>query len=221
MVTVNKRSINLNREDFMDFKMHLETAWQNTLQFIVPVILLTLVQMVVAIFSLGILLPVTTAGYMQSLLLALRDGREPKIGDLFSEMRLFLPLFLFGLVAMLAVTLGFALFILPGFLVTLFIVFATIYVVPLMTDQKMGLLDALKGSWEMAMREPLADQIILMVLYMVLISLGSSIAVAVLFTQPLATFLVLSVYEERLNGKQDVIEQGPSVPPPPPTDKEV
>lgn len=205
----------------MDFKMHLETAWQNTLQFIVPVILLTLVQMVVAIFSLGILLPVTTAGYMQSLLLALRDGREPKIGDLFSEMRLFLPLFLFGLVAMLAVTLGFALFILPGFLVTLFIVFATIYVVPLMTDRKMGLIEAVKGSWEMAMREPLADQIILMVLYMVLISVGSSIAVAVLFTQPLATFLVLSVYEERLNGKQDVIEQGPSVPPPPPTDKEV
>ncbi|MBU0962042.1 MAG: hypothetical protein KKH60_10950 [Proteobacteria bacterium] len=206
----------------MDFKMHLETAWQNTLQFIVPVILLTLVQMVVTIFSLGILLPVTTAGYMQSLLHALRDGREPKIGDLFSQMNLFLPLFVYGLLAMLAVSLGFVLLIIPGFLVAGFIVFASIYVVPLMTDKKMGLIEALKGSWEMATREPLADQIILMVLYLVLLSVGGSIAVAVLFTQPLATFLVLSVYEERLQGQQVVIEEEATPPPPPPhpTDKE-
>lgn len=205
----------------MDFKMHLEAAWQNTLQFIVPVILLTLVQMVVAIFSLGLLLPVTTAGYMQSLLLALREGREPKIGDLFSEMHLFLPLLVYGLLAMLAVSLGFVLLIVPGFLVTGFLVFATIYVVPLMTDRKMGLIEAVKESWEMATREPLADQVILMVLYLVLISVGGSIAVAVLFTQPLATFLVLSVYEERLQGQQAVIEEKNTPPPPPPADNEV
>lgn len=204
----------------MDFKMHLESAWQNTLQFIVPAILLTLVQMVVTIFSFGILLPVTTAGYMQSLLLALRDRREPKIGDLFSEMHLFLPLFVYGLLAMLAVSLGFVLLIVPGFLVTGFLVFATIYVIPLMTDRKMGLIDALKGSWEMATREPLADQVILMILYLVLISVGGSIAVAVLFTQPLATFLVLSVYEERLRGKQAAIEEETMPPPPPPADNQ-
>ena len=75
----------------MDFKVHLETAWQNTLQFIVPVILLTLVQVVVSVFTLGILLPVTMAGYMQSLLLALRDGREPKVGDLFPRCVSFSP----------------------------------------------------------------------------------------------------------------------------------
>jgi hypothetical protein len=204
----------------MDFKEHLKTAWENTLQFIVPVILLTLVQIAVIIFSLGILAPVTTAGYMQSLLLALRDGREPKVGDLFSEMRLFLPLFVFGLLAMLAVMLGFMLVILPGFLVVAFLVFATIYMVPLMTDRDLGLMDALKESWNMAVRKPLADQVILMVLYMVIISLGSSIAVAVLFTQPLATFLILSVYEERLQGKQPAIEQDSTPPPPPPSDQE-
>ena len=113
---------------------------------------------------------------------------------------------------MLAVSLGFALLIFPGFLVTGFIVFATLYVVPLMTDQKMGLIESLKGSWEMAIRKPLADQVILMILYLVLVSVGGSIAVAVLVTQPLATFLVLSVYEERLEGKQDA-----ATPPPPPS----
>lgn len=201
----------------MDFKKHLQIAWENTLQFIVPVILLTLVQIVVIVFSFGILAPVTTAGYMQSLLLALRDGREPQIGDLFSEMRLFLPLFVFGFLAMLATAVGFLLLILPGFLVVAFLVFATIYVMPLMTDKKMGLLDAIKESWKVASRNPVSDQFILMILYLAIISLGSSIAVAMLFTQPLATFLVLSTYRERM-GEQPSIELKPSVPPPPPSD---
>ncbi len=203
----------------MDFKMHLQTAWENTLQFIVPVILLTLVQLIVIFFSVGILAPVTTAGYMQSLLRALRDGREPRIGDLFSEMRLFLPLLVFGLLAFLSMTVGFVLLVIPAFIVAAFLVFATIYMMPLMTDRNMGLMEALKASWEMAVRNPLADQIILMVLFLVIVSLGVSIGVAVLFTQPLTTFLVLSVYQERLQGKQSAIEQG-STPPPPPTDKE-
>ncbi|MEN8198940.1 MAG: hypothetical protein ABFR63_02590 [Thermodesulfobacteriota bacterium] len=191
----------------MDFKGHLERAWNNTLKFIVPVILLTLVQLVVITFSLGILAPVTTAGYMQSLLLAQRDGREPKIGDLFSEMRLFLPLLLFGIVAMLVTMLGFILLIIPGFLVAGFLVFATIYVMPLMTDRDMGLFEAIKESWSMAARKPLSDQLILMVLYLVIVSVGGSIAVAILFTQPLATFLALSVYEERLQGAVPMIEE--------------
>ena len=75
---------------------------------------------------------------------------------------------------------------------------------PLMTYKNMGLMDALKESWRMSTRAPISNQIILMVLYMVIIALGGSIAVTVLFTQPLATFLALSVYEERLKGEQRV-----------------
>ncbi|HIQ37694.1 MAG TPA: hypothetical protein EYH36_06840 [Desulfocapsa sulfexigens] len=192
----------------MDFKEHLKTAWENTLQYIVPVILLTLVQMVLITISFGILAPVTTAGYVQSILLALREGREPKIGDLFSEMRLFFPLLAFGILSFLAAFLGFLLLILPGILVVAFLVFATIYMMPLMTDRNMGLLEAIKESWNMAVRKPLGDQIIFMVLYLVIISVGSSIAVALLLAQPLATFFLVSVYEERLRENQLHIEEG-------------
>jgi len=195
----------------MDFKHHLENGWNNTLQFIVPVILLTLVQLIVIMFSFGILAPVTTAGYMQSLLLALREGREPKIGDLFSEMRLFLPLFVFGLLAFIVTMLGFVMVILPGIAIAGFIVFATIYMMPLMSDKNMGLMDAIKESWSMATRSPVSDQFILVVLYMVIVALGGSIAIAILFTQPLATFFILSVYEERLQGANKV--EAPPIPP--------
>jgi hypothetical protein len=198
----------------MDFKVHAETAWENTLKFIGPVLILTLVQIVVSVCSLLILAPVTMAGYMQSLLRALREGREPDVKDLFSEMRLFLPLALFGFLVMMALMLGFTMLILPGILMTATLVFGTIYMVPLMTDKEMGIMDALKESWAMATREPWTDQIILTVLYLVIMSLGGSVFVAIFFAQPLATFLVLSVYEERLQNKQPLT--APASPPPPP-----
>jgi hypothetical protein len=136
------------------------------------------------------------------------------VKDLFSEMRLFLPLIIFGFLVMIALMLGFTLLILPGILMTAALVFGTIYMVPLMTDKDMGIIDALKESWAMATQEPWTDQIILTVLYLVIMSLGGSVFVAIFFTQPLATFLVLSVYEERLQNKQPFT--APDSPPPPP-----
>lgn len=193
----------------MEFKEHLKTAWETTLQFVVPVILLTLVQMLVITFTLGILAPVTTAGYIHSLLRAMREGREPRVGDLFSEMRLFLPLFVYGLLVVILTSLGFFLLVLPGILVAAFIVFATIYMIPLMIDRDMGLIEAIKESWNMAVQKPLGDQMVLMVLYLVILSVGGSIPMAILFAQPLATFLMLAVYEERSQGGQPMIDQEP------------
>ena len=198
----------------MDFKEHVVTAWQNTLKFIVPVLILTLVQIVVSVGSLGILAPVTMAGYMQSLLRALREGREPDVKDLFSEMRLFLPLALFGFLVMVALIIAFSMLILPGILLTGCLVFGTIYMIPLMTDKEMGIMDALKESWAMATREPWTDQVILTILYLVIMSLGGSVFVAIFFAQPLATFLVLSVYEKRLQNRQHLA--APASPPTPP-----
>ncbi len=186
----------------MDFKEHLKISWENTLQYIVPVIILTLIQLIVVTLSFGLLAPVTTAGYIQSLLRTMREGREPKVGDLFSEMRLFFPLLAFGILAALASAVGFILLILPGIFVVGFLAFSTIYMMPLMTDKNMGLFEAIKESWCMAVRKPLRDQIVLMVFYLVIMSLGGSVPFALVLAQPLATFLLVSVYEERLQDKQ-------------------
>ncbi len=195
----------------MDFKKHLGVAWENTLGFIVPVIILTVVQLLVILLSFGILAPVTTAGYIQSLLRAHRDGREPKVGDLFSEMHLFLPLLAFGIVASLAIFFGLLLLVLPGLAVIAFLAFASIYMMPLMTDRKMGLFDAIKESWNMAVRSPVGDQVVFVVLYLLIISVGSSLPLVLLFAQPLATFFLVSIYIERLQDEKLSIDQ--EVPP--------
>ena len=199
----------------MDFKKHLELGWQNTLKFIGPVLLLTFVQVLVSIFSLGILAPVTTAGYMKSLLLAAREGRMPNIKDLFSEMSLFLPLLGFAFVIIIAIGIGFMFLIIPGLILIILIIFASLYMLPLMVDRRLGVIDALKGSWEMANRKPLADQAIITIIYAVILSIGGSVPFAILAAQPLATFVVLSVYQERLDSAPG-IGTAQSVPPPPP-----
>ena len=78
----------IKKQWISSFKKHIVSAWELTWQFIVSPVLMTLVVSGVAVIVLGVLAPVTMAGYMQSILLVIREGVEPKIQDLFSEMTL-------------------------------------------------------------------------------------------------------------------------------------
>lgn len=185
------------KEKAMDIKKHIVIAWDLTLKFIVPLILMTLVMLIVAVITLGILAPVTLAGYMQSILLMIREGREPKIQDLFSEMKLFLPLLLFGILVTLAIFVGFMLLFIPGVLITVAVAFSCLYVIPLMTDKRMGLIDAIKESYAMAVKNNISDHIVVAILFYGISGIGGSVVLGFLFTQPLATTFLMSVYDER------------------------
>lgn len=184
----------------MDFKKHLETAWRLTLKHIVPLILMTLVVTVISIVTLGVLSLVVLAGYCQAILMMIRDGREPRIQDLFSQMHLFLPLLVFYILVLIAVALGFSLLFLPGIAVACGVVFACLYMLPLMTDQKLGLMEALKRSWQMAVRGNVADHVVVVILFLGFLAIGTSVFLGTLFTQPFASVFILSVYRERMPG---------------------
>jgi len=181
----------------MDVKKHLVRAWRLTLEFIVPLILMTLVMITVSIVTIGILAPVTMAGYMQSLLLMIREGREPKIQDLFSEMRLIIPLLLFGIAAFAATFIGFMLLFIPGLLVVIALSFCCLYMLPLMTDQGLCLIEAIKESYNMALRDNVGEHIVVAVIFLGISAIGSSFILGSLFAQPLATIFLLSVYDEK------------------------
>lgn len=202
----------------MDFKDHLEKTWKVFTTFLPAVLLNTLVLIGVSIITLGILAPVATAGYMQSLLLALRDKRKPEVRDLFSYMGLFWPLLGFTVLLVLATILGFVILFLPGIIVILGVTFFCLYMLPLMTDQGMGLIDAIKESSRLALEKPVTDHLVVVAIYIGLVSLGQSIIFGVLFTQPLATLFVLSAYEEKVKKALPEPEHkvSPAPPPPPP-----
>ena len=183
----------------MDFKRHIENAWNLTLKHIVSLILLTLVFVGVSAITCGILAPVIMAGYTQSLLLLIRNGREPKVQDLFSFLKLFLPLLGFGLAVLVVTAIGFSLFFLPGILITVAITFFCIYMIPLMTDKQMNVVDALKESYALSRRGEIVDHVVLVIIFIAITMIGGTVFIGVLFTQPLATLFLLSTYEERIN----------------------
>jgi membrane-anchored glycerophosphoryl diester phosphodiesterase (GDPDase) len=182
----------------MDFKRHIEIAWNLTLGNIVSMILLTLVFVGISAITFGILAPVAMAGYTQSLLLLIRNNREPKMQDLFSNMKLFLPLLGFSIAVFIASSIGFMLLFLPGLIIVVGVTYCCIYMLPLMTDRDLGIVDAIKESYAMSMRGPIVDHIVVVIIFLAITAIGGSIFIGVLFTQPLATLFLLSTYEEKL-----------------------
>jgi hypothetical protein len=189
---------------FMDFKHHLETAWRLTLKFILPLIFLTLVWLAVSIITLGILAPVTFAGYVHAILLMVRQGREPKLQDIFSQMHLLIPLLGFALVVVILSAIGFMLFVLPGIIIGLGISFICLYMIPLMTDQGLGVVDAVKLSTAMTTQEKPVEHLIVLLIIWAVTAVGSSFLIATLFTQPFATIFLVSVYEEKFGARHPV-----------------
>jgi uncharacterized membrane protein len=182
----------------VDFKTHLENAWDLTLEFISPLIIITLVMFSIWFLSLGILVPVTLAGYTQSLLRMMREGRDPTIRDLFSEFNLFLPLIGFSILVALAIIIGFIFVVLPGFLIAILITFACLYMLPLMTDRRLDLPEAVKTSYAMGIESGFGSHLVTVAIYLGILAIGSSFFIGALFTQPLATLFMLSVYSEKL-----------------------
>lgn len=182
----------------MDFKKHLEAAWNLTLKYIAPLIFMTLVMFIVSFFTLGILFPVTLAGFTYSILMLVKEGREPKIQDIFSQMKLFLPLLGFTIVIIILSSIGFMLFFLPGIAFMLAVSFFCIYMIPLMVDQGMGLIDAIKRSYAMALEGEVVDHIVVVLIFIGVTAIGNSIFIGTLFTQPFAMIFLISIYQEKL-----------------------
>lgn len=184
----------------MDFKKHLEAAWGLTLKYIAPLIISTLVMAVVSCVTIGILAPVTMAGYFQSILLMIREGREPKVGDLFSHFNLFFPLLGFGILVFVAVFIATLMLVLPGIILSLVIAFGCLFMLPLMTDKKLGLFEAIKESWRMVTTGKIGDHIVVLLIFVGLCAIGGSVFIGWLFTQPLACVFLMSVYQEKIGG---------------------
>jgi len=196
----------------MDFKEQLEKTWKIFTEFLPAMLISTLALIGISVITLGILAPVATAGYMQSLLLAVRDRRKPEVKDLFSQMRLFLPLLGFAIVVGIALMVGFAMLVLPGIIMVLALAFFCLYMLPLMTDREMGLIEAVKESSRMAMEEPIAEHFVVVALYIGISAVGQSFILGTLFTQPFATLFILSVYVLKTGEDKTTSEKNASIP---------
>jgi len=185
-------------DERLNFKGHLETAWELTLKNIAPLIIMTLVMFVMCFLTLGVLSFVMMAGYFHSILRMLREGREPQLKDLFSHMRLFFPLLGFAVVVFIAVLIGFSLFFLPGLAVVLSVSYCCLFMLPLMSDKNPGLMKAIKTSYSIVMQGNMTDMVAVYIIFVGLLAIGSSVFIGFLLTQPFASVFLMSVYEEKV-----------------------
>ena len=170
-----------------------------TLEFIVPLIFMTLVMVAASVLTFGILAPVTMAGYMHSILLMVRDRREPKVQDVFSQMKLFFPLLGFGLVVFIAICIGLILLLLPGIIISVGVAYFCMYMIPLMTDKNMGVVEAIKASYSMTTnKDKIQEHAVVLIIFIAVTGIGSSTFIGWLFTLPLATIFLISVYLEEV-----------------------
>jgi len=184
-------------EEHVDFKKLIERSFNLTLENIVALILLTLLLLVISFLTFGLLAAVASAGYVHSIILLVRKGREPRMQDIFSQMHLFLPLLGFSVVTAVAVFIGYALLVLPGIILAGLITYACLYMLPLMTDKQMPLFDAVQESWRMTTTGSLTDNIIVAILFIGVVTVGGSTLIGTLLTQPIATVFLAVVYEEK------------------------
>jgi uncharacterized membrane protein len=98
-------------------------------------------------------------------------------------------------------------FVLPAIAVVLAVTFGCLYMIPLMTDKKMGLVNAVKSSWRMAFDNHMADHIVVVILFLGLMAIGSSVFIGTLLTQPFATVFLISVYLERVGQNANSVSQ--------------
>ncbi len=181
----------------MDVKEQFIKCWQVLIAFPIPILINTLLLLGVSVVTLGIMAPVASAGYMQSFLEMMRNDRPPEPKDLFAYMELLFPLFGLGLVLAVLAGIGFTMLFLPGILVVLAASFFLLYLLPLMTDQQLGIVDAVKESISMSLEDPISEQVIVVAVVMALHVVGDSIAIGILFSLPFSCLYILTVFEER------------------------
>jgi len=206
--------------EYMDFKNLFSQTWKLFVANLAPLVLTTFVYIAVSIVSFGILAPVLTAGYMQSILLLVREGRKPQIRDLFGQMRLFFPLLGFLLLVSFVVMLGLKILVLPGIVAMIALSYFCLFMLPLMTDEGLGLIEAIKESSRMAMEPPVGEYIVVIIVFLIINSIGNSTGIGILFTQPFATIFIMLVYEIKrrrmLPYSKKTTENGTFTAPPPP-----
>jgi uncharacterized membrane protein len=69
---------------------------------------------------------------------------------------------------------------------------------PLMTDQKLGLIDAIKTSYAMSIKGSIADHFVMIIIFLGIVMIGNAVFIGSLFTQPLATVFLLLVYDGKI-----------------------
>ncbi len=177
---------------------YFSETWRLFTENLVTLLLMGLLHLVLCFVSFVLLWPVVTAGFCQSLLLLIREGREPEIKDLFSRFNLLFPLLALYIIAVIVIVVGFSLLLIPGVIMSLALTYFGLYIIPLMTDRKMKLMDAIKASYQLALEKPLTPHLLAVAVYILFNTIGGFTLIGTVLTTPFTLLFVMLVYDEKV-----------------------
>ncbi|HJN51342.1 MAG: hypothetical protein QGI68_10750 [Pseudomonadales bacterium] len=180
----------------MSANYHLRRACGIWLANFVPITMMTLVYLVLSIVTLGFMSAVLEVGFMHALLRLIREERRPQVGDLFSHMHVFFPLLVFTIAVAIIAVICVVLLRVAGIILLITIAFFCIYMLTFMADQKVGVIDAIEDSVDLAVHGDIAQHIGVLVIYLLVKVLGSTI-ILLPVTEPIAIIFLVLVYLDR------------------------
>jgi len=183
----------------IDIGLALKQAGRLFLKDIGPLIIGAIIAGLLSIVTLGILAGPLVAGLYGMVIGRVRDGRQPRVGDVFDGFDRFWAYFFAALVLVLLIGLA-SITIVGGFLL------ATIwlYVFPLMVDKRMGIGEALKASKDLVVAGGFWEHLALVVIGFVISSVANG-ALAII-AMPFLIVVVAAAYFVA-DGRQEQLEK--------------
>jgi hypothetical protein len=172
----------------MDFESLLKAAFNQFVKRIVKLILFSLVGGLLCLTI--VLIPTVLAGLTRGLLRYVRDGIEPEFDELwrFDD---YLQILLLLVLGGIAISIGMALLIVPGVVLTVWWMYALSFIV----DRKMTFTQAMGASRQLVTSSGFWNHFVVLLIMTVLNSLGGGMAgLGMLLTAPFALLLSTNVY---------------------------
>ncbi len=185
--------------DGLDIGLALKQAARLFVKDLAPLIIAALITGALGVLTLGILAGPLVAGLYGMVIGRVRDGRQPKVGDVFSGLRRFWSYLAAALVLVLLIGLA-SITIVGGFVLAAI----WLYVFPLMVDRGLGLGQAMKASKDLVVKSGFWEHLALVIVLFVIVSVANG-ALAILAT-PFVIVAVVGAYY-LADDKQDVLER--------------
>lgn len=188
----------------MDFGNLLKSTWDLFLKEIVHLILFFLVGVLLC-FTI-VLIPTVSGGWARGLLAYARERRRPDFSLLWS-FEDYLQILLLLLVGGFLVSIGFALFVVPGVVLSVWWLYGIFFLV----DRGQGFWEALRASREAVGRSGFLNHLGVLVIVVLLNALGSALSgLGTLLTSPF-TFVLLTLGYLQVSGVRAETSGAPPV----------
>lgn len=177
----------------MDIGKYLTQSWNLTIKNWAAFVVAAIVLQVLSCITLGILaLPLSAGIYLMYLKAA--QGKAVKYNEMFACMNRWLGMLGAGILALILISLGLVLVVIPGLIVMTWLMFT----LPLMADKNMGAIEAMKASMVMVNKAGILKAFLMLLVTCVIIGAGSSVAwIGSFFTMPLGMGMLAMAYKDK------------------------